>query len=137
MLDSILSMQTWRALRLLQAIALAIAFSLVPLSALAGEADTLSPLPAASTAARGAAAGDRLLDCVNAPAAARLCCSEPAAGAQPLASVGLRDADEEPALAFQSVIFPARGIPAQRTAPFARGPGLALSRFILFGNFRS
>jgi len=132
-----LSMRTWGAQQLLQAIAVALALSLVSLSALAREGDVLAPLPAASSVGAGAAAGDRLLDCVNAPATARLCCREPAVGVQPLAPVRVRDADEEPALALRAVIFPARGIPAQSTAPPARGPDLALSRFILFGNFRS
>jgi hypothetical protein len=90
------------------------------------------------SAERDASADHRpmVLGCVNTPATDRHCCSEPAVEVQSSAPMRQRDADEQPALAFRTGIFPARGIPAPITTPLARGPSLALSRFILFGNFR-
>jgi len=117
----------------------AIALSLVSLSVLAGVTGQLAPIPAAISAERDARADHRstLLDCVNAPATDRLCCNEAAVEVQASVPVRLRDADERPVFAFRPGIFAPRGIPARSTVPPARVPGPALSRFVLFGNFRS
>ena len=130
-------MRIWQVFPFLRAVA--IALSLIPLSALADGAGLVAPIPAAIDAERDAGAGHRLilLDRVNAPATDCLCCKEPTVEVQSSVPVRLRDAYERPALAFHTVIFRARGIPAQITTSLARSPGLALSRFILFGNFRS
>ena len=129
-------MQTRRVFGLARAVGVAIALSLVSLSAPADKPGGHALVTTAGIT-HGAGADGLRVGCMNPAPAQYRCCSAPADEVQSLGPVRLRDADKQLALRSGLVVVPAHAPTAQPEFPPARDPGLFFPRYILFGSFRS